>query len=183
MVIMVFWNRFFPSQEAALHFITMHPLAVDSDVYQDLAWGLTARSQDLHGVKSVGWNHSCILNKAVFEGGGAPVTWLTMHLCLRSIYSSEMPSLPENCMSIFVWIAAQISMPSWFFDWLLPLNCTHLIETFLILKPILPESILKWLASLIVKRPFKGILSTMAIKICHLGLYVLQVWRYLGVQM
>ena len=48
--------------------------------------------------------------------------------------------LPENCM-IFVWIAAaQISMPPWFLDWLLPLNCTHLIETSLILKPILPES-------------------------------------------
>ena len=52
----------------------------------------------------------------------------------------EMPSLPENC-TIFVWIAAQISMPPWFLDWwLLPLNCTHLIETSLILKPILPES-------------------------------------------
>ena len=55
--------------------------------------------------------------------------------------------LPENCM-IFVRIAAQISMPPWFLDWLLQLNCTHLIETSLILKPILPESILKWLASL-----------------------------------
>ena len=50
---------------------------------------------------------------------------------------------------IFVWIAAQISMPPWFLDWLPPLNCTHLIETSLILKPILPESILKWLASLL----------------------------------
>ena len=57
--------------------------------------------------------------------------------------------LPENCL-ISVWIAAQISMPPWFLDWLLPLNCTHLIETSLILKPILPESLLKWLASFVV---------------------------------
>ena len=40
--------------------------------------------------------------------------------------------LPENCI-IFVWIAVQIAMPPWFLDWLLPLNCTHLIETSLIL--------------------------------------------------
>ena len=40
---------------------------------------------------------------------------------------------------ISVWIAAQISLPPWFLDWLLPLNCTHLIETSLILKQILPE--------------------------------------------
>ena len=71
--------------------------------------------------------------------------------CQASLILRE--ALPENCM-IFVWIAAQISMPPWFLDWLLPLNCTHLIETSLFLKPILPESILKWLAHCFHPLPF-----------------------------
>ena len=90
------------------------------------------------------------------RGGGGVLSGVTLlpcsFLCLVLISAplqrcQESGRLPENCM-ICVWIAAQISMPPWFLDWLLPLNCTHLIETSPILKPILPECILKWLASL-----------------------------------
>ena len=77
--------------------------------------------------------------------------------CQHGQNTAEMPSLPDSqdrgSLKI-VWFLCESlhkfqCLPD-FLYWLLPLNCTHLIKTSLILKPILPESILKWLASLIL---------------------------------